>query len=97
MRISPGDVIEGGQLEEAGVGIHSDFEALEDVGAYDSVGSGGEAAPGDLDETFFEGQISEGHGAGQGDSRFGPRRRRRSRTGWKRRWFPGRGRGRRGD
>ena len=52
------------------MGVHTDFEALEDVGAYDSVGSVGEAASGDLDETFIEGQVSEGHGAGQGDSGF---------------------------
>ena len=52
------------------MGIHADFEALEDVGAYDSVGSGGEAASGDLDEAFFESQVSKGDGAGQGDSGF---------------------------
>jgi hypothetical protein len=63
-------VIEGSQLEEAGLGIHADFEALEDGGAYDSIGPGSEAASGNLDEAFFEGQVSKGHRARQGDSRF---------------------------
>ena len=69
-RISRGRIVEGSQLQDARPGIHADSEALEDIGAEDAIGAGGEAVPGDFDEALFEGEIAEGHGARQGDVRF---------------------------
>ena len=65
-----GRVVEGSQLQDACPGIHADSEALEDIGAQDAVGAGGEAARGDFDQALFENEIAEGHGACQGDMRF---------------------------
>ena len=38
-------VVERSQLHDACPGIHADPEALEEIGAQDAIGSGGEAVP----------------------------------------------------